>query len=149
MSMNVTPPRSRMRCTHPSTMASAPTSLAHSAPQVCVRVRSPSGSDMRKGSAFRVQGSGSVLGASTVPGFPALGAGFQVQKPRDERRRLITRDGLLLPRVQIADADLTPGPFILPEDRHGPRATGGRVLQRFVELATALGKHIHAKLRRA
>src|SRR5689334_14250757 len=40
--MKVTPPRSRMRCTHPSSTASAPTSSARSAPQVCVRVRSPS-----------------------------------------------------------------------------------------------------------
>src|SRR5687767_3154773 len=41
-STNRSPPRSRTRCTHPSRTASAPTSSGRSAPQVCVRVRSPS-----------------------------------------------------------------------------------------------------------
>src|SRR4029453_10416055 len=40
-SMKSNPPRSRTRCTHPSSTTSAPTSLGRSAPQVCVRVRSP------------------------------------------------------------------------------------------------------------
>src|SRR5688500_1466070 len=41
-STNSSPPRSRTRCTHPSSTASAPTSSGRSAPQVCVRVSSPS-----------------------------------------------------------------------------------------------------------
>src|SRR5262245_19132899 len=41
-SMNSRPPRSRTRCTHPSSTTSAPTSSGRRAPQVCVRVNSPS-----------------------------------------------------------------------------------------------------------
>src|SRR5688572_3427075 len=41
-STNRSPPRSRTRCTQPSSTASAPTSSGRSAPQVCVRVSSPS-----------------------------------------------------------------------------------------------------------
>src|SRR5688572_8167411 len=40
--MNSRPPRSRTRCTHPSSTTSAPTSPGRRAPQVCVRVSSPS-----------------------------------------------------------------------------------------------------------
>src|SRR5688572_30786112 len=43
-SMKSTPPKSRTRCTHPSRTTDAPTSLARMAPQVWVRVNSPSGS---------------------------------------------------------------------------------------------------------
>src|SRR5262245_47351126 len=42
MSMKRSPPRSRTRCTQPSSTTSAPTSSGRSAPQVWVRVRSPS-----------------------------------------------------------------------------------------------------------
>src|SRR3954466_9217411 len=41
-SMNNSPPKSRTRWTHPSSTTSAPTSSGRSAPQVCVRVSSPS-----------------------------------------------------------------------------------------------------------
>src|SRR4051812_12173102 len=40
--MNSSPPRSRTRWTHPSSTTSAPTSSGRRAPQVCVRVSSPS-----------------------------------------------------------------------------------------------------------
>ena len=43
-SMNSRPPRSRTRCTHPSSTTFAPTSPGRRAPQVWVRVSSPSGS---------------------------------------------------------------------------------------------------------
>src|SRR5687768_11391113 len=42
ISTNSSPPRSRTRCTHPSSTTSAPTSSVRKAPHVCVRVRSPS-----------------------------------------------------------------------------------------------------------
>ena len=110
---------------------SAPTSSGRSAPQVWVRVRSPSCSAIRKrvlGSGFQVQ----------VVRFEVLGSTFSFALAR-QRPRPGPAPSMSARRCEVLHRDLAARPFVVAEDRHERRMPGRRVLELLAQVCPLPG----------
>src|SRR5687768_15546130 len=114
-SMNSSPPRSRTRCTHPSSTTFAPTSPGRNAPQVWVRVSSPSGS-------------ATIL--QCLQSLANLRAGA----------RLVVR--VLRLRLEVLHGDRSSRDLVAAEERHERDAPGISVLDLLADLVR-VGIHQH------